>query len=246
MVFWGKVEGNENDYLVCYALVTPTLEEGDFPLKKVRQKTKICFSVPSYCTPINASSLSVLPLSLNLVSTFLLREQLCYPNSRASLIENAPPPLLKKMHKTRAMVAGRTFSPNFPELTYYWCRARIFSNQMCEFEAIVIFSPLLKFTNCDRTPPPCLDRKITKLRVWKICRNKLSDNIALIIGELNFFAHFPGLLDSQNFGSRYGEAFCHNVCVLTKGKTAGTLFPFTYLETHNLKNLEFLGQSIFR
>ncbi|CAB1118836.1 unnamed protein product [Ectocarpus sp. CCAP 1310/34] len=36
MVFWGKVEGNENDYLVCYALATPTLEEGDFPLKKAR------------------------------------------------------------------------------------------------------------------------------------------------------------------------------------------------------------------
>lgn len=35
MVFWGKVNGNENDYLVCYALATPTLEEGDFPLKKV-------------------------------------------------------------------------------------------------------------------------------------------------------------------------------------------------------------------
>ena len=35
MVFWGKVEGNENDYLVCYALATPKLEDGDFPLKKV-------------------------------------------------------------------------------------------------------------------------------------------------------------------------------------------------------------------
>ncbi len=35
MVFWGKVYGNENDYLVCYALATPMLEEGDFPLKKV-------------------------------------------------------------------------------------------------------------------------------------------------------------------------------------------------------------------
>lgn len=35
MMFWGKVNGNENDYLVCYALATPTLEEGDFPLKKV-------------------------------------------------------------------------------------------------------------------------------------------------------------------------------------------------------------------
>lgn len=35
MLFWGKVEGNENDYLVCYALVTPKLEDGDFPLKKV-------------------------------------------------------------------------------------------------------------------------------------------------------------------------------------------------------------------
>lgn len=42
MMFWGKVNGNENDYLVCYALATPTLEEGDFPLKKVippRKKT---------------------------------------------------------------------------------------------------------------------------------------------------------------------------------------------------------------
>lgn len=35
MVFWGKVEGNENDYLVCYALATPKLEDGDFPIKKV-------------------------------------------------------------------------------------------------------------------------------------------------------------------------------------------------------------------
>lgn len=35
MMFWGKVEGNENDYLVCYALATPRLEEGDFPIKKV-------------------------------------------------------------------------------------------------------------------------------------------------------------------------------------------------------------------
>lgn len=35
MMFWGKVNGNENDYLVCYALATPALEEGDFPLKKV-------------------------------------------------------------------------------------------------------------------------------------------------------------------------------------------------------------------
>lgn len=35
MMFWGKVNGNENDYLVCYALATPTLEEGDFPLKHV-------------------------------------------------------------------------------------------------------------------------------------------------------------------------------------------------------------------
>eukprot|EP00903_Cladosiphon_okamuranus_P015183 g14037.t1 len=34
MMFWGKVNGNEDDYLVCYALATPTLEEGDFPLKK--------------------------------------------------------------------------------------------------------------------------------------------------------------------------------------------------------------------
>ncbi|CAM9526343.1 unnamed protein product, partial [Hapterophycus canaliculatus] len=33
MVFWGKINGNENDYLVCYSLATPTLEEGDFPLK---------------------------------------------------------------------------------------------------------------------------------------------------------------------------------------------------------------------
>ena len=41
MVFWGKVEGNENDYLVCYALATPTLAEGDFPLKKVHEKSKI-------------------------------------------------------------------------------------------------------------------------------------------------------------------------------------------------------------
>lgn len=35
IVFWGKVSGNENDYLVCYALATPTLEEGDFPIKRV-------------------------------------------------------------------------------------------------------------------------------------------------------------------------------------------------------------------
>lgn len=42
MVFWGKVNGNENDYLVCYALTTPTLEEGDFPLKKARMCLPIC------------------------------------------------------------------------------------------------------------------------------------------------------------------------------------------------------------
>lgn len=35
MFFWGKVEGDENDYLVCYVLATPKLEEGEFPLKKV-------------------------------------------------------------------------------------------------------------------------------------------------------------------------------------------------------------------
>lgn len=35
MLFWGKLEGNENDYLVCYALVRPRLEDGEFPLKKV-------------------------------------------------------------------------------------------------------------------------------------------------------------------------------------------------------------------
>lgn len=41
LMFWGKVEGNENDYLVCYALATPKLEEGDFPLKKVHFKTDV-------------------------------------------------------------------------------------------------------------------------------------------------------------------------------------------------------------
>lgn len=41
MMFWGKVEGNENDYLVCYALATPKLEEGDFPLKKVTSQIRI-------------------------------------------------------------------------------------------------------------------------------------------------------------------------------------------------------------
>lgn len=35
LVFWGKVEGNENDYLVCYALASPKLDEGEFPIKKV-------------------------------------------------------------------------------------------------------------------------------------------------------------------------------------------------------------------
>ncbi|CAM9238933.1 unnamed protein product [Ectocarpus sp. 13 AM-2016] len=47
MVFWGKVEGNENDYLVCYALATPTLEEGDFPLKKARTPCSFYFCVSS-------------------------------------------------------------------------------------------------------------------------------------------------------------------------------------------------------
>lgn len=46
MVFWGKVNGNENDYLVCYALATPTLEEGDFPLKKVHDVVAGHRSVP--------------------------------------------------------------------------------------------------------------------------------------------------------------------------------------------------------
>lgn len=51
MVFWGKVEGNENDYLVCYTLATPTLEEGDFPIKKVHKKHKFDFPCN---TPMNA------------------------------------------------------------------------------------------------------------------------------------------------------------------------------------------------
>lgn len=43
MLFWGKVEGNENDYLICYALATPKLEEGDFPLKKVPREQLISY-----------------------------------------------------------------------------------------------------------------------------------------------------------------------------------------------------------
>ena len=59
MFFWGKVEGNENDYLVCYALATPKLEQGDFPQKKVSWKylntvkwmgVVLCRSSSQYCT----------------------------------------------------------------------------------------------------------------------------------------------------------------------------------------------------
>lgn len=53
LLFWGKIEGNENDYLVCYSLVTPRLEEGDFPLKKVRL---LCYTIRKKNT-IHPSSL---------------------------------------------------------------------------------------------------------------------------------------------------------------------------------------------
>ena len=56
MMFWGKVNGNENDYLVCYALATPTLEEGDFPLKKVIHTSSLeeRWTEPNQPSPIRA------------------------------------------------------------------------------------------------------------------------------------------------------------------------------------------------
>lgn len=61
MMFWGKVNGNENDYLVCYALATPTLEEGDFPLKHVRSDDtpSSLFSMLSYLLVFKVEDVTV-------------------------------------------------------------------------------------------------------------------------------------------------------------------------------------------
>lgn len=34
LLFWGKVFGNENDYLVCHALCPPQPEDGEFPIRR--------------------------------------------------------------------------------------------------------------------------------------------------------------------------------------------------------------------
>lgn len=54
LFFWGKIEGIENDYLVCFSLATPKLEEGDFPLKKVNEcsKTKQNETCSPFCVEV--------------------------------------------------------------------------------------------------------------------------------------------------------------------------------------------------
>lgn len=34
MLFWGKVLADDSDYMICYALCTPTIEEGEFPVRR--------------------------------------------------------------------------------------------------------------------------------------------------------------------------------------------------------------------
>jgi hypothetical protein len=34
MLFWGKVLADDADYMICYALCTPTIEEGEFPVRR--------------------------------------------------------------------------------------------------------------------------------------------------------------------------------------------------------------------
>lgn len=105
MVFWGKVEGNENDYLVCYALVTPTLEEGDFPLKKARQKQKSSF--PCHPTPINcAIPYCSAPFARLIEHYFITRITVLSETPVFYSSKMRPPPLLKKVYETRAMVVG--------------------------------------------------------------------------------------------------------------------------------------------
>ncbi|CAM9526033.1 unnamed protein product, partial [Chrysoparadoxa australica] len=49
LMLWGKLMGDENDYLVCYTLRSPTLEEGEFPIKEYY-----------YCT-VNDTALRQMP-----------------------------------------------------------------------------------------------------------------------------------------------------------------------------------------
>ena len=32
--FWGKILADDADYLICYTLLTPTLEQGEFPIRR--------------------------------------------------------------------------------------------------------------------------------------------------------------------------------------------------------------------
>ena len=34
LLFWGKILADDADYLICYATLTPTIEQGEFPIKR--------------------------------------------------------------------------------------------------------------------------------------------------------------------------------------------------------------------